>query len=76
MPHIEIKCFPGRTKEQKALCAEKIAEVLADTWDCKMSSVSVTIKDVPKDKWKEEVWDAQIMADEPYLYKKPGYTYE
>lgn len=24
MPHVEIKCFPGRTEEQKKLCAEKI----------------------------------------------------
>ena len=26
MPHIEIKCFPGRTEEQKALLANKLAE--------------------------------------------------
>ena len=24
----------------------------------------------------EKVWDAHITPDEPYLYKKPGYTCE
>lgn len=26
MPHVEIKCFSGRTEEQKRRCAEKVAE--------------------------------------------------
>jgi len=26
MPHVEIKCFPGRTENQKKLCAEKVSE--------------------------------------------------
>lgn len=50
MSHVEIKCFPGRTKNQKKLCAEKISEVIAETLGCKTSSVSVAIKDVPKEK--------------------------
>lgn len=74
MPHVEISCFPGRTDEQKNLCAEKIAEVVADTLGCKISSVSVAIKDVLEDDWKENVWNAKIIPDDLYLYKKPGYT--
>lgn len=27
MPHVEIKCFSGRTDEQKRKCAEKVAEI-------------------------------------------------
>lgn len=46
MPHVEITCFPGRTEEQKKLCAEKIADVIADTLGCKTSSVSVAVKEV------------------------------
>jgi 4-oxalocrotonate tautomerase len=34
MPHIEIKCFPGRTEEQKKLCAERITEVVAESLGC------------------------------------------
>ena len=74
MPHVDIKCFAGRSDEQKKECAEKIAEVIAETLGCKITSVSVAIKDVPEEKWKAEVWDKQIAPDEPYLYKKPGYT--
>ena len=46
MPHAEIKCFSGRTDEQKKLCAQKVSEVIAETLGCKTSSVSVAIKDV------------------------------
>ncbi|MDD6038260.1 MAG: tautomerase family protein [bacterium] len=35
MPYVEISCFSGRTDEQKTLCAQKIAEVIADTFGCK-----------------------------------------
>ena len=74
MPHIEIQCFPGRTDEQKTLCAEKIAEAVAETLGCNTSSVSVAIKEVPQDQWKSRVWDRCIVPDEEFLYKKPGYT--
>ncbi len=73
MPHIEIKCFPGRTVEQKTECANKISEVVAKTLGCKTSSVSVAIKEVSEDDWKAEVWDKSIVPDEEFLYKKPGY---
>jgi len=74
MPHVEIKCFSGRTDEQKTECAEKIAEVIANTLGCKTSSVSVSIKDVDEEKWKEEVWDREIVPNKDFLYKKPGYS--
>ena len=76
MPHVEIKCFEGRTDEQKRICAEKVSEVIADTLGCKVSSVSVVVKDVSEEKWKSEVWDKCISPDEKYLYKKPGYSYD
>ena len=76
MPHIEIKCFTGRTDEQKRQCAEKGAEAVAETLGCKLSSVSVAVKDCPPEEWKAEVWDKSSVPDEPYLYKKPGYTCE
>ena len=76
MPHVEIKCFSGRTEEQKKRCAEGIAEVIAETLGCKVSSVSVAIKDVPEEDWKEKVWDANIVPEMGQLYKKPGYTCE
>ena len=76
MPHVEIKCFSGRTEEQKRRCAEKVADDIAAILGCEISSVSVAIKDVDEKDWKEEVWDKNIIADKDYLYKKPGYTYD
>lgn len=76
MPHVEIKCYPGRTEGQKKLCAEKIAEDIAQTLGCGLESVSVAIKEVQQEDWKKEVWDAQIVADKEVLYKTPGYTCE
>lgn len=76
MPHVEVKCFPGRTEQQKRRCAEKIAEDVSKILGCKISSVSVAIKDVNEENWKEEVWDKNIIADKACLYKEPGYTYD
>lgn len=76
MPHVEIKCFPGRTQEQKRLCAEKVAQDISETLGCRLTSVSVAIKEVPEDEWKNTVWDVSIKPEEDSLYRKPGYTCE
>ena len=76
MPHIEIQCFAGRTEEQKKQCADRIADIVAETLGCKTSSVSVAITDIPEDEWKEKVWDKCIAPVMNNLYKKPGYTCE
>ena len=46
MPHVELKCFPGRTEEQKRKCAEKIAADISEILVCDISCVTVAIKDV------------------------------
>lgn len=46
MPHVEIKCFSGRSEEQKRRCAKRIAEDISEILVCEISSVSVAIKDV------------------------------
>lgn len=73
MPHVEIKCFPGRTEEQKTRCAEEVTKAIVETMGCNESSVSVAIKEIAQDDWKSQVWDTQIAPDNN-LYKKPGYT--
>ena len=73
MPHVEIKCYPGRTEEQKKICAEKIAQDIVETLGCDITHVSVAIKDIERSDWKEQVWDKSIVPDEKYLYKKPEY---
>ncbi len=74
MPHVEIKCYPGRSEEVKKKCAEKVAAEVAELLGCNISAVSVAIKEVEKENWKEQVYDGQIFADEKALYVKPGYT--
>ena len=76
MPHVEIKCYPGRSEETKKLCAATIAEDIARTLGCDISSVSVAIKEVQQADWKNDVWDKQIVVDKDVLYKEPGYTCE
>ncbi|MBQ3796844.1 MAG: tautomerase family protein [Butyrivibrio sp.] len=56
--------------------SEKVAEVIAETLGCKTTSVSVAIKDIPEENWKEQVWDKSIVPDDQYLYKRPEYTCE
>jgi 4-oxalocrotonate tautomerase len=75
MPHVVIKCFPGRTEEQKIKCAEEVTKAIAETMGCNESSVSVDIKEIAQDDWKDRVWDKEILPLEN-LYKKPGYTCE
>ena len=75
MPHVEIKCFPGRTEEQKKACADQITDIIAETLGCSTSSVSVAIRDIPEEEWKDSVWDRKIVPDKKYLYKMPGYSY-
>ena len=73
MPHIVIKCFPGRTEEVKQACADKVAADVAEALGVNLSSVSVAIKEVPKEEWKN-VYDNEITAERADLYKEPGYT--
>ena len=74
MPHVEIKCYPGRSEEVKSKCALEVSKVIAETMGCDESAVSIAIKEIAKEDWKEKVWDPQIAGDEKYLYKTPGYT--
>ncbi|HZK34541.1 MAG TPA: tautomerase family protein [Bacillota bacterium] len=76
MPHIVIKCYPGRSQEQKKKCADKVAAAIVDTMGCDLSHVSVAIQEISQEEWKEKVWDHEIGPKEKDLYIKPGYTCE
>ena len=76
MPHVEIKCYPGRTEEVKMNCALEVSKVVAQTLGCNESSVTVAIKEIEQADWREKVWIPQIVDEEQYLYKTPGYTCE
>lgn len=75
MPHIDIKCYVGRTEAQKKMLAEKIAKDVVEIFETEESSVSIAIHDVLPEEWKEKVWDSEIAPNIGELYKEPGYDY-
>ena len=75
MPHIIVKLWPGRTTEQKTDLSNKITEALKTSLDATDDSISIAIEEIPKETWKELVYDTEIMGKEELLYKKPGYTF-
>ena len=75
MPHVIVKLWPGRTTVQKTDLCNKITEALKASMDATDSSISIAIEEIPKEKWKELVYDTEITGKEELLYKKPGYTF-
>jgi 4-oxalocrotonate tautomerase len=74
MPHVIVKMFPGRSEEQKKLCTEKITQAIIDAIGVDESAVSVAFEEIPREQWKDAVYQPDIIAKENTLYKKPGYT--
>ncbi len=73
MPHINIKCYPGRSEEQKKQLAEKITQDIVEIFGTKESSVSVAIEDVLPENWTSDVVEKEVIPQRDFLYKKPGY---
>jgi len=73
MPHIIVKLFPGRTEVQKKQLTSEIVKAIKTSIDVPDSSISVSIEEVPEEKWGEEVYEPDIIEKEHLLYKKPGY---
>lgn len=75
MPHVDIKSFPREfTDEEKQTLADEITEVIVRRFASKTESVSVSLQHVTPDAWRETVYEPEIMAQEEYLIKKPGYS--
>lgn len=74
MPHVTIKCFPGRSEEQKKLLAQKIAADIVECFDAGEGSISIDIQEVPQEQWNDAVWDKDIEPRMEALYKKPRYS--
>ena len=78
MPHVELTMLPGRTEEQKQAIADAFTKIVNEIAKpmAGEDAISVVIKDCADEDWKEQVWDAKIVPDEEFLYKKPGYSYD
>lgn len=73
MPHVTVKMFAGRSKEQKQSLADAILEAFKSTLGSKDDSVSIAIEDVSPEHWDEDVYEREIVPNAEKLFKKPGY---
>ncbi|MDO4188178.1 MAG: tautomerase family protein [Lachnospiraceae bacterium] len=73
MPHISVKCYPGRTEEQKIMLAKKITEDVKEIMEAKEETISITIEDVQPQDWDTTVKNVEILPKASVMYKKPHY---
>lgn len=73
MPHITIKLWPGVTDEKKQELANAIVDQGMKILGHEEEAFSVVFEEISQERWKEEVYDKEIMAPKGNLYKKPGY---
>jgi 4-oxalocrotonate tautomerase len=73
MPHVIVKLWPGKSEQQKARLADKIARDVMEALDYGEESVSVGFEEIKSQDWKEKVYKPDIQAQWNRLYKKPGY---
>jgi len=73
MPHVIVKLWPGKSEQQKARLADKIAKDVMDVLNYGGESVSVGFEEISSEDWKEKVYKPDITAKWDKLHKKPGY---
>jgi 4-oxalocrotonate tautomerase len=74
MPHVIVKLWPGKSKEQKTRLAEAITKDIMDILHYGEHSISVALEEVKAKAWVEKVYRPIIKKDWDKLYKKPGYN--
>lgn len=73
MPHVIVKLWPGKSEQQKASLATKIASDVMEVLNYGEESVSVALEEIKSQDWKEKVYKPDIHNKWDALYKKPGY---
>jgi len=74
VPHVIVKLWPGKSKQQKQDLADKIMRAVMETLHYGEESVSVGFEEVPAKDWMEKVYEPDIRAKPGTIYKKPGYS--
>lgn len=74
MPHVVVKLYSGKSKQQKAALAEAITKSVMDTLGYGRDSVSVGIEDVEPKDWASQVYGPGIVDKPSTIFKKPGYN--
>lgn len=73
MPHVIVKMYAGRSKQQKTRLAEAITDAVTRTLGYGAESVSVAIEDVAPADWTANVYKPDILGKPATIYKQPGY---
>ncbi len=71
MPHVAVTMQPGRSEEIKTNLAKKIQALVCEEMNLDESVVSVSIEDVAKEDWLDNV----RQFPEEAMIIKPGYDY-
>jgi 4-oxalocrotonate tautomerase len=73
MPRVIVKLWPGKSEQQKARLADKIAHDVMDVLNYGEESVSVGFEEIKSQDWKEKVYKPDIQDNWEKLCKNPGY---
>lgn len=73
MPHVIVKLWPGKTRQQKQQLADEITKAVTRVLGYGSESVSVGMEEVAPSAWLEEVYQPDIRNKWDTLYQKPGY---
>jgi len=73
MPHVVVKLYSGKSKQQKAALAEAVTKAVMDTLGYGEEFVSVGIEDVEPKDWTSRVYGPDIVDKSETIFKKPGY---
>jgi len=72
MPHIIVKIV-GQSEVNKKIIAAALTDTLSKTLEISDEFISLSIEDVSKENWIEDVYKPEIIEKPNNLYKKPGY---
>ena len=73
MPHVIVKLWPGKSKEQKERLAEAVARNVMEILHYAEESVSVAMEEIKPEDRVAKVYKPDIKRKPENLYKKPGY---
>ena len=66
MPHLSVRLYPGRSKEVKQEFANKLQDLVVKELGCEPNVVSVSLKEIEKDKWNDVIED-EIAGEDVYI---------
>lgn len=72
MPHILVKLYPGRSEQMKMDFSRKLVECTSEVLNAPIGAISVSIEEVPPDRWEETVVKPEMLDKPETLYIKPA----